>query len=383
MEAKRIQEKTSSCVDSCTTIEPMAGDVRGTNADNLKLSISQSQRALTFLADAFCAGVPLRQALDTTQAKYGNVVWATVEMQRALFGATLEYGDTLATQILGFSFGAARCMRFLRLLLDEIDHCGAPIDEKLVMRAAESCTSTSRSSEQLNGVGLNSNGREKLRWIALRVPPEKDQNRVLLRVADAFSQLAMCVWDAGVYMYAHIVNSRSPVHASVVKARVLELGAGTGICARAFKQAGASHVLMTDLPKALDNLQTNIVVNGASDVVSIQSLDFTQTQDVVRVVREGNFRTVVAADVAYDEILVRAIVSTLTAVLEDSIADISYLFTTKRNPRSLELLTSLLQSSPLDVTSVKVIDDIGNGSFEYLIQWNWSSIYVLCLRLKR
>lgn len=380
---REIQAKTSPCVDSCTTVGLMAGDVCGANTSNLKSFVSQSHHALTFLADAFCAGVPLRLALDTTQAKYGNVVWTTVEMQRALIEATLEYGDTLATQISGFSFGTARCMRFLRLLLDEIDHCGAPIDEMLIMRAAESCTPTSTSFEQLNGVGLNSNERENFRWIALRVPPEKDNNRVLLRVADAFSRLSMCVWDAGVYMYAHIVNSRSPVHASVVKTRVLELGAGTGICARAFKQAGTSHVLMTDLPEALDNLQTNIVANDANDVASIQSLDFTQTQDVVHVVRNGKFRTVVAADVTYDEILVRAIVNTFTAVLEDGIAKCSYLFVTKRNPRSFELLTSLLQRSPLDVTSIEDIHDVDNGLFEYLIQWNRSSIYVLCLRLKR
>lgn len=333
--------------------------------------------AVTFLGDAFCAGVPLRQALDVTRTRYGDTAWTTTEMQRALVDATLGYGDALASRTPGFSFGAARCSRFLRLILDEIDHCAAPVDELLITRAAELCTCIRSAPRSESGRSID--GRERVRWIALRVPPRKDQDRVLLRVADAFSELAMCVWDAGVCMYAHIVNARSPVHARVSNARVLELGAGTGICASAFKKAGSSHVLMTDLPQALNNLRVNVNANDAGDVVSVKPLDFTNIQDVVRTVREGNFCTVVAADVTYDEGLVRAIVLALCAVLEDGVAKTAYLFATRRNPNSFALLRSLLNETHLNVFDVHV-NSVDDAVFEYLVQWDSSSVSVLCVQ---
>lgn len=357
----------------------MTGEKSGSTTDKQISACCPSQRGLIFLADAFCASVPLRQALDVTQRNYGNAIWATEEMQRALVGATLEYGDDLASKIRGFSFGSARCTRFLRLLLDEIDQCGAPVDETLIMRAASLCASA--SARRPDEADIDSNGREKFRWVALRTPPRKDECRVVLRVADSFSELAMCVWDGGICMYAHIMNPRSPVHANVANARVLELGAGTGLCASAFKKVGTCQVLMTDLPQALDNIKVNIVANDAGDAVSVRPLDFTQTDDVVRVVREGKFNVVVAADVTYDEILVRAIVNALVAVLEDGIAKTAYLFATKRNPESFKLLLSLLQNSPLVVTSLDV-DNVDDGVFEYLVRWDASFVYVFSLSSK-
>lgn len=339
-----------------------------------------SEAPVTFLADAFNGGVPLRPAFDAVSARYGSAAWATEKSQRMLIDATLGYGDTLSRKIENFSFGATRSNRFIRLLLDKLDDCGTALDETLVTRAAAMYSQV--PSQPFMTMQSHETQSDSLRWIALHVPPREKNHRVLLRVSDAFSELSMRVWDAGLCMYAHIVDPNSPIHADVSHARVLELGSGTGVCAYALKSACANHVLMTDLQHALDNLRVNVTTNCADDVVSVQSLDFTDPQAVVDVVSNGRFQTILAADVSYDETLVRALAHTLQSVFLDGVVCTAYVFATKRNPKTYELLLTLLNHCPFSLEFVNIVPD-STGVFDYLVQFNFSSVSVLRLRPKR
>lgn len=72
---------------------------------------------------------------------------------------------------------------------------------------------------------------------------------------------------AKVWVVAHIMCRRLSRDASLVRGRrVLEIGAGCGVCGIVAAQQGAAAVVLTDnVPAVLDNLRACIHLNGAAD----------------------------------------------------------------------------------------------------------------------
>uniref|UniRef100_A0A914W7S7 Uncharacterized protein n=1 Tax=Plectus sambesii TaxID=2011161 RepID=A0A914W7S7_9BILA len=73
--------------------------------------------------------------------------------------------------------------------------------------------------------------------------------------------VAGVLWDSAIILARYVATHRQ----LVVAKRVLELGAGTGLPSMAAVHAGASSVIATDIPSAIDLLQGNIARNVPSN----------------------------------------------------------------------------------------------------------------------
>lgn len=315
------------------------------------VAVEHHTKAVAFLATCFCAGVPIRHALDATSQRYGNAAWGTLAAQRELVHATHGLEERLRRIVDGFALGDARCARFTRLLLDEVDHCGGVVDEELAIWAAALCCA--------HGV------RDSSRWVALQIAGAggfgfaridadpvsgkgaAEGETIALRVADALSHIGEQVWEAGAWVAAALGSGSCALLSDDVRGRtVLELGAGTGVCASALKRAGVLRAYATDLPAVVGHLHRNIATNGADDIVTAAPLDARDPTVVRACAHRWCADTLLVADLAYDTALARAVVAAVAAALRGS-ARVAWFVVVRRNPASHDALPAVFLSHRL------------------------------------
>lgn len=346
----------------------------------------EKQNAVKFLAQCFCAGTPIRQALDATSEKYGTKAWDSVEAQRALFQMTFSFEEELQRTIDNFTFGTARCARFTRLLLDEIDHCNVDVDETLATRAAELCVA--HGSRDMN------------RWVSLQIPGVGTQKNgcgddvIILRIADALSSIGLQIWEGGIWLAATLANSDAnsddstrdknineiscqDICKSIQDKRVLEIGAGTGVAAVAIKRQGASKAWLTDIDTVVENLAINIRVNAADDVVNVAALDVSDANHARCAADAWEIDTILAADMTYDDELAKAVITTIATILSGT-KRMAWLIATKRNPKTFSQLPELFRTSHLAASMVSS----GGSSFfpECFVRRDYQAVTAWCLR---
>lgn len=131
------------------------------------------------------------------------------------------------------------------------------------------------------------------------------------------------VWPAA-HALADVVLGDERARALVQGARVLELGAGTGLAGIACAAAGAAHVCLTDLPPRIPLLRRNVTRNGwvrttgACMGVSAAVLDWSApTLDGEGAPGVG-FRAelLVGADLVHDEAHCEPLVAAVSALLD-------------------------------------------------------------------
>lgn len=360
----------------------MAKDVPDPNLANdhqsivsiLDRSCEGRNPATSFLSTCFQAGVPIRQALNATQSRHGLLAWNTTQAQNALLHDTIILGQYLQSVLQDFTFGALRCARFIRLLLDEIDHSCSDIDEELALCAAASCTAVGTAHQPH-------------RWLLLRLPCTGRADHagrddvIAVCVADDFGKVGLRVWEAGLVMYAHIMRENTPLQIAVHGKRVLEVGSGTGISARALLQTGVQKAYLTDLPHVMDNLQRNLSANGirhdgARDIIQTPSLDISDASDGLKCVNEWRIDTIIAADVTFDDALIVHLANFFHMVLNAS-KRVVYLFVTCRNERTdLLMWRQFTEKHQLNVEKVE-LTTCDWSSFDYLVQCDFTSVYAL------
>ncbi|ETV97919.1 hypothetical protein H310_09236 [Aphanomyces invadans] len=128
----------------------------------------------------------------------------------------------------------------------------------------------------------------------------------------------LTIWDGSVVLARYLEHvSLSVGHDDNVRGkRVLELGAGTGLVGLAASLCGASHVTLTDLAYALENLSRNVELNrGAISPAAVavseldwfapQSSSFTDGVDMV-----------VGSDIVWVESLIEPLVQTIAVLLK-------------------------------------------------------------------
>lgn len=109
----------------------------------------------------------------------------------------------------------------------------------------------------------------------IRVPPPAPHAAASRVAADGEvvpSVTADTVWP-GAYLLASYC-SQPEVARTLAGARVIELGAGSGVPGLAAWVAGARTVALTDLPENLDRLRAVVAANGASAGVEVQPVDW-------------------------------------------------------------------------------------------------------------
>ena len=111
--------------------------------------------------------------------------------------------------------------------------------------------------------------------------------------------LGAVVWDCGLVM-VRVLALLAP--SLLARARVLELGSGTGLCGLAAARLGARHVVLTDLEGLLPALLANVERNTAHlrglGPLDVQARAFEWGSDLASL--GGPFDLVVASDVLYD-----------------------------------------------------------------------------------
>ena len=100
--------------------------------------------------------------------------------------------------------------------------------------------------------------------------------------------------------------------------RVLELGAGCGIVGLALAQMRPdTHVLLTDLPEAMDVLALNTAAARLADGSCVEQLSLDWDTELPKAVGERRFELVLVSDCTYNADSLPALVKTLGAVVRE------------------------------------------------------------------
>ena len=147
----------------------------------------------------------------------------------------------------------------------------------------------------------------------VRVPPTAphEGGATLLEYHGEPSSTAIRLWPCAQALASTLFEFREE---HVRGLRVLELGAGLGLCGLAAWVSGAAYVLMTDLPENVPRLQTVLALNEEPDAVEVAPLDWTQP--IPAHIAERRWDIIVAADIIYWPHLFEPLLSTVSILLQ-------------------------------------------------------------------
>jgi hypothetical protein len=135
-------------------------------------------------------------------------------------------------------------------------------------------------------------------------------------VANSDEGTGLITWDGATALARHL---ETHARKSIKNRNVLELGAGTGLSGLAAAALGASHVLLTDLPYSLSNLERNVARCEAEwglergKCISVAALDWCQPIPA-SISSPDAFDVVLISDCVWLDYLVEPLVSTLSSL---------------------------------------------------------------------
>ena len=155
------------------------------------------------------------------------------------------------------------------------------------------------------------------------------------------TELGLSTWGASTVLAnrlhkfpEHALPKNRPAHPQskhdVYHFDVLELGAGTGLVGLSAAMIWQAHVMLTDLPKVVPNLLSNIAlnatqINAAGGSVLTGTLDWASPDQLllsdsscITAVSERKARVIIAADIVYSEEQPPMFVNVVTTWLERS-----------------------------------------------------------------
>ena len=145
---------------------------------------------------------------------------------------------------------------------------------------------------------------------------DKDNLKVVLRGFKAengqtIPSTGLTLWRAAPVLCDFMVHNSSIIHGK----RVLELGAGLGLCGIAAELLGASQVVMTDGDtNVLSQLRENVKANRCTRVICPQLRWGHHIDQFVE--HHGKFDVLIAADIIYVESILEPLFETVVALME-------------------------------------------------------------------
>lgn len=126
--------------------------------------------------------------------------------------------------------------------------------------------------------------------------------------------LSLSTWGASFILANHLHKITLPSALAVMRPKILELGAGTGLVGLSAAVFWRAKVILTDLPAILPGLEANISLNRTlldqnDSPVEAGSLDWTSPKKIVLSTSEeitvekdiSKYHVILAADTIYDE----------------------------------------------------------------------------------
>lgn len=127
-----------------------------------------------------------------------------------------------------------------------------------------------------------------------------------LRVDDTSHDHGLMLWDASLALVRWLEHSPKEL-AALRGARILELGAGTGLLGLALAHAAGADVTLTDLPHVCANISANVRANalppGAPGAVRVLPYAWSGAVDAAVLGGGDGFDVILGTDVAYSETL--------------------------------------------------------------------------------
>ena len=236
--------------------------------------------------------------------------------------------------------------------MHELDDANVEMEDSVTLLASQYCA-------------LKPN-REQQEFLCLQMPDGKE---CVLRVSDSFSDLSFQIWDAGLILYAMSVNRKSILYPLIEGKNVLELGAGTGLCAAAF--AAAKNAFLTDVnDTVVTNICANVALNTSSSHVHTAVLDVCDLEYLREFIHTHQIDTVVAADVTYDLDLIQYFTAALEVAVEEGCT--AALFETQRGKETQQLVQEKLDN--LNFIVEKIHHGDLHSHFDYMITSDFSAV---------
>lgn len=290
------------------------------------------EAAVRSLSLTFRSGGHMRQALDAVEEKYGDAGWRRAAAQNALLHATALYVPSGLPEQSGkqFTFGQARISNWIQLLMKQVDEV-EEVDEELICMAAECCAKEVDEK------------RESAVWIVL----ELGGREWALRVSQLFNEIGLRVWEAGCVLYERVIDGKSALGRDIHDSVVLEIGAGTGVCASAYERGEAKMAVLSDYDeKVVQNLRWNVAQQQEQQRIVVEQLDVYNVPRVCRVADRYQVQCVVAADVTYEPTLARAVIQAYERVISGT-ERVGYLLQTVRSDEGCRQLDQLVAQCAL------------------------------------
>lgn len=174
---------------------------------------------------------------------------------------------------------------------------------------------------------------------------------------------AVKTWEAALRLASHLIaDGQDSCGVTAPNARVLELGSGTGLltCVVAMLQQEKRHseaavmpsLVSTDLPSVVNGkLRDTLTLNGLSDAVHLQSLDWLDVHDgegeATATLRNISPTLILGADIIFDPDMIPALVSTIASALHARPAGESHalIASTVRNASTYGMFLDAVSSS--------------------------------------
>lgn len=188
------------------------------------------------------------------------------------------------------------------------------------------------------------------------------------------------VWDAGIVLAAHVHATHRAASRSAngpPRTRLLDLGAGTGVCGLAAALSGGfERVVLSDLPSVVPLLERNVARNAhklpRDTRVEALGLAWDDEPMLHEAARRGPYSCIVGGDLLYRPQVVAPLLTALGALTQ---------------PATIVLLAASLQHSPETIDAFAAAAARAGFSVECLgqeaIEGQWASPEVRVLRLTR
>jgi predicted nicotinamide N-methyase len=188
-----------------------------------------------------------------------------------------------------------------------------------------------------------------------------------------FNQVSQTIWPAGVMLGDYAI-----AHSELVRGRrVLELGSGTGITALMLLPLQPASLLLTDLASALDLLCENLHNNSRFDTALhvelaqqsavnsngkqnafVCELDWERCTNDELAQKHFQCDLIVAADVAYDPVLISSLLRVIAILLELNPTVEVLLCSAERNPQTFALLCAGIDAMRVRSNRLKIASSI-------------------------